>query len=71
MAKVKQYPKKVVYEVRFSVGNGLSALADNTNTDKQRAIEAAKKSSKADNGLQYYVKKVSTEIVFAVGKPLK
>lgn len=61
--------KKIVYEVRYSIGGGLTMRLDVYDT-KAEAIRIATNESKQDKDRLYFVKRIATEIVFSIGKCL-
>lgn len=59
--------KKTMYQVRYSVGSVGSMRVASYDT-KAKAVKRATRDSKRDNNRLYYVKQITTEIVFSIGK---
>ncbi len=59
--------KKVKYEVRYFIDNNISARFA-TYVNKEEAIGVAKFQSDQEDNRFYFVKKITEQVIFSVGK---
>lgn len=59
--------KKIKYELRCFIDDNLTMKVE-TFTDKETAVESAEYESKHDDDRIYFVKKITEQMVFIIGK---
>ena len=60
--------KKVMYEVRYVLNEDNISAVFSKHSDKTEAIDAAKFISGKENDRLYFVKQITKEVIFVVGK---